>query len=145
MHLQLSLNKTLSKLIIIFIIVNLLYNCSEITNKPNELKPYNYNPLNPGEVGSRWRYLGFYNSAVWFRYSNWVYNGFDAFNISFNDSSWEVVDSTKREIVEGIKTNIDNKTYITRAFINTRVSSQPRKEVPRWLYWYVDDSIDSMG
>jgi len=145
MRLQLRFFKLPTILLTINLIVNLFYNCSETVNGPHEMQPYNYSPLNPGEVSSYWKYFGYYNSTVWFRDSNWVYQGFEAFNINFSDSSFEVIDSTKREIIDETEISIDNTTYIARAFVNTRLSIQPRKEAPKWLYWNSDDGIYSMG
>ncbi len=139
------LQKTLMILLVLPLIFYLFITCSDTVNAPHVLKKYNYNPLNPGEVGSYWKYRGYYDSAVWFRDSNWVYQGFEAFNINFSDSSWEVTDSTKREIVEEVEATIGNVTYITKVFMNTKQGVQPRKEASRWLYWNGNDGIYSIG
>jgi len=136
-------------LFILLFIVNVFYSCSDsgtsIVKKPHVTMQYNYNPLNPGKVGSYWKYLTYYNSAIWFRDTNWVYHGFDAFNIDYNTYAWQVIDSTRREIIEEIEVNIGDTTFITKAFENIRLHNQQTSENPKWLYWNGDCGIYALG
>jgi len=116
-----------------------------ITPPKMEYYDYNYNELNPGRVGSYWKYLGFFRSNEWERDSNWVYSGLDSFNLDLSEKAWYVIDSTKREIVGEIDAVIGNSTYLTRAFTNTRVNYAGNIEKTKWLYWNGEDGVYSMG